>query len=68
VWLGFEPKELAKMARAAGFERADVVPIASPFVGVRGPDAHLPWQVLVARAPSSPSPSSNAGIARKTKR
>lgn len=49
VWLGFEPKELAKMARAAGFDAADVAPIAAPFVGTRGPDSHLPWQVLVAK-------------------
>ncbi len=49
VWLGFEPRELAKMARHAGFDVADVVPVPAPFVGAQGPDAHLPWQVLVAK-------------------
>lgn len=49
VWLGFEPRELTDMALAAGFDEAEIAPISGPFVGSRGPDAHLPWQVLVAK-------------------
>lgn len=48
LWLGFEAQELKKLARAAGLERADVSPLPRSFV-TAGPDAHLPWQVLVAR-------------------
>jgi ArsR family transcriptional regulator len=47
VWLGFEPKELVRLAKAAGLASARVMPLPAPS---RGPDAHLPWQALVARA------------------
>jgi ArsR family transcriptional regulator len=61
VWLGFDPNELASMARAAGFDEAMAVPIAHHLVGApasegdkhASPDAHLPWQVLVARRTSA---------------
>jgi hypothetical protein len=48
LWLGFEPAELRRFARAAGLEDARVSPIPAAFRG-RGPDAHLPWQMLVAK-------------------
>jgi ArsR family transcriptional regulator len=51
VWLGFEPQELKKYARAAGLEEPRVVPVAEGLRG-RGPDSHLPWQLMVARGGS----------------
>lgn len=48
VWLGFEPHELLGFARAAGLEGARVSPVPPALRG-RGTDAHLAWQVLVAR-------------------
>jgi DNA-binding transcriptional ArsR family regulator len=48
LWLGFEPSELRRFARAAGLEHAEVIAIPSSLNG-RGPDAHLAWQVMVAR-------------------
>jgi DNA-binding transcriptional ArsR family regulator len=50
AWLGFEPAELRRFARAAGLEDARVSKIPSPFCG-DGPDRHLPWQVMSARKP-----------------
>jgi DNA-binding transcriptional ArsR family regulator len=47
VWLGFEPKELLKLAKDAGLTDARVIALPAP---ARGPDAHLPWQALVARS------------------
>lgn len=47
LWLGFEPAELKRLARAAGFVDARTSPIAQPLTG-SGPDAHLPWQIMVA--------------------
>lgn len=49
-WLGFEAQELRKMALAAGLECVSVRPLPPLFRG-RGPDAHVPWQVLSARRP-----------------
>jgi SAM-dependent methyltransferase len=51
AWLGFEPADLRRFARAAGLEDARVVEIPSALCG-DGPDKHLPWQALVARNPS----------------
>jgi ArsR family transcriptional regulator len=48
AWLGFEPAELRRFARAAGLEDARVTAIPAPLCG-SGPDKHLPWQVLVAK-------------------
>jgi len=48
LWLGFEPSELRRFAVEAGLEDVDVVRLPSAWCG-RGKDAHLPWQVLVAR-------------------
>jgi ArsR family transcriptional regulator len=49
LWLGFEPTELRRFAREAGLENANVNRLPSAWCG-RGKDAHLPWQVLVARS------------------
>ncbi len=48
LWLGFEPAELRQFARAAGLGEAHIAPVPGALCG-RGPDAHLPWQVMVAR-------------------
>lgn len=50
LWLGFEPAELRRFAREAGLEDPEVSPLPRAWCG-RGRDGHLPWQVLVARAP-----------------
>jgi ArsR family transcriptional regulator len=47
VWLGFDPAELRRFARAAGLEDTRVTKIPPPYRG-DGPDKHLPWQVLIA--------------------
>jgi SAM-dependent methyltransferase len=46
VWLGFEPAELTRFARDAKLTDVHVTRIPAPG---RGPDAHLPWQVMTAR-------------------
>jgi DNA-binding transcriptional ArsR family regulator len=46
LWLGFESDELVRFALDAGLEEATVARIPAPR---SGPDAHLPWQALVAR-------------------
>jgi DNA-binding transcriptional ArsR family regulator/predicted O-methyltransferase YrrM len=48
LWLGFEPKELKKMTA----DLDDVVIRPLPRPTGKTPDAHLPWQVLVARVPN----------------
>lgn len=48
LWLGFEPAELKRIARDAGLESAEVVKLPTAFCG-RGKDAHLPWQVMIAK-------------------
>lgn len=48
VWLGFEASELVRLAHEAGLDDAHVHPLPGPFRG-DGPDAHLDWQLLVAR-------------------
>lgn len=47
AWLGFDAAELRRFARAAGLEDAHVASIPASLHG-DGPDAHLPWQVLIA--------------------
>jgi DNA-binding transcriptional ArsR family regulator/SAM-dependent methyltransferase len=51
AWLGFEPAELRRFARAAQLEDLRVIDIPASLCG-DGPDKHLPWQALVARNPS----------------
>jgi len=48
LWLGFDPAELRKFARAAGLEDVSVEKVPAAWCG-KGPDAHLPWQIMVAR-------------------
>ena len=48
MWLGFEPAELRRFAAQAGLDDIDVIRLPSAWCG-HGKDAHLPWQVLVAR-------------------
>lgn len=48
AWLGFDPGELKRFARAAGLEDAHVANIPPALCG-DGPDRHLPWQMLVAK-------------------
>lgn len=48
LWLGFDAADLRRFALEAGLEDADVVRLPSAWCG-RGKDAHLPWQVLIAR-------------------
>jgi ArsR family transcriptional regulator len=48
VWLGFEPQELTALALEAGFDEPRITTIPEALHG-RGPDAHLPWQAMVAR-------------------
>ncbi len=50
AWLGFEPAELRRFARAAGLGEAHVARIPGALCG-DGPDRHLPWQALFARRP-----------------
>ncbi|CAN5537007.1 metalloregulator ArsR/SmtB family transcription factor [soil metagenome] len=47
LWLGFEPAELKKFARAAGLESPHVAKIP-PALHSGGPDSHLPWQLFCA--------------------
>jgi hypothetical protein len=48
LWLGFEAAELKRFAREAGLQDPDVIRIPAAWCG-KGKDAHLPWQVMVAR-------------------
>jgi DNA-binding transcriptional ArsR family regulator/SAM-dependent methyltransferase len=65
LWLGFEPAELRRFARAAGLEGAHVSPIPASLCG-KGPDAHLAWQVLVARRGTSTSHATQASQTNQT--
>jgi DNA-binding transcriptional ArsR family regulator len=48
LWLGFEPSELTRFAKGAGLADARVAALPAALNG-RGPDAHLSWQLLIAR-------------------
>ncbi len=45
VWLGFDAKDLQKIAKEGGVVLESAAPIGSTLVSA-GPDAHLPWQLL----------------------
>lgn len=60
LWLGFEADDLRRHARAAGLVEVSVSKIPSAWCG-QGPDRHVPWQLLVARAPEA-APTASAGI------
>lgn len=62
AWLGFEPAELRRFARAAGLEDARVASIPAALCG-DGPDKHLPWQVLTARKPTGRDAAVGRGAA-----
>lgn len=53
VWLGFDAAELVRLAREAGLTDARVESLPLAFRG-DGPDAHLDWQILVARRAARP--------------
>jgi ArsR family transcriptional regulator len=52
LWLGFEPAELRRFARAAGLEDVVVTSVPDFAPGAGAPDHHLPWQVFAARRPA----------------
>jgi DNA-binding transcriptional ArsR family regulator len=66
LWLGFEPAELRRFASEAGLEDIDVVRLPSAWCG-RGKDAHLPWQVLVARSASAPAAKQGSSVVNEGK-
>ena len=66
LWLGFEPSELRRFAKEAGLDDIEVIRLPSAWCG-RGKDAHLPWQVLVARSPSSPQSAPKRTIQKEGK-
>lgn len=53
VWLGFAEDELRGFATSAGFVDLHVARIPAPLAG---PDAHLPWRVMVAKRPAGGEP------------
>ena len=55
LWLGFTPEELRQLATRAQLTDPSIHRIPHVRCG-NGPDAHLDWQVLVARRPVSPLP------------
>jgi DNA-binding transcriptional ArsR family regulator len=65
VWLGFEPVELKRFARAAGLEDARVVDIPPSLCG-DGPDKHLPWHALFAWSPSGSARASHENQRKRT--
>jgi ArsR family transcriptional regulator len=48
LWLGFSEPELKKLARSSGLHDTKISAIPPRLTG-HGPDAHLPWQLLVGR-------------------
>ncbi len=54
LWLGFSPEELRKITRAAGLSATQITPIPSRLCG-SGPDAHLPWQLVISHKQRSKS-------------
>lgn len=49
LWLGFEPAELRKLARAAGLDDVRFSKVPGAWCG-GGADRHVPWMVMTARA------------------
>jgi len=48
LWLGFSEPELKKLARASGLHDTKISAIPPRLTG-HGPDAHLPWQLMISR-------------------
>jgi ArsR family transcriptional regulator len=73
LWLGFDHAELRQFARAAGLEDVQITAIPGALCG-RGPDAHLPWLVMVAHKgsagdaadPAKPPMNAETKLARKS--
>lgn len=65
LWLGFDPEELCKLARAAGFQSASAQRIPSALCG-DGPDRHLPWLLLCARRGESAESPESEGPTEQT--
>jgi DNA-binding transcriptional ArsR family regulator/protein-L-isoaspartate O-methyltransferase len=75
LWLGFEETELFRFARDAGLVDPVVrglAPLSSTSTkngrGHRSPDAHLPWQVMVARRPAAEPSLTNEATRRPQRR
>jgi SAM-dependent methyltransferase len=64
LWLGFDADDLRRHARAAGLVDASVSKIPAAWCG-QGPDRHVAWQVLVARAPDGTAASTPTDPAGK---
>jgi ArsR family transcriptional regulator len=60
LWLGFEPAELRRFAREAALDDVHVEDVPSAWRG-KGPDSHLPWQIMFARKgePKTPKKGRN---------
>ena len=50
LWLGFEAAELRRHARESGLVDVHVGKVPAVWCGA-GPDRHVPWQFMTARAP-----------------
>jgi len=48
LWLGFSEPELKKLARSSGLHDTKISAIPPRLTG-HGPDAHLPWQLMIGR-------------------
>jgi ArsR family transcriptional regulator len=71
LWLGFAPSELRRFARDAGLVDVHVHALPSrvaPHTKSPASDAHLPWQLLVARTHESHAPTPSVGAHAHTKR
>lgn len=66
LWLGFEPSELKRMARAAGLIDVTWQRLPAAWRG-EGPDRHLPWQLLVGKR-GNEAPAGSAGHQEEKKR
>jgi len=68
LWLGFEATELRRHARESGLVDVHVGKVPPVWCGA-GPDRHVPWQIMTARAPdvgASEHDHNPAPTARKT--
>ncbi|HEY2368947.1 MAG TPA: metalloregulator ArsR/SmtB family transcription factor [Polyangiaceae bacterium] len=52
LWLGFSEPELKKLARSSGLHDTKISAIPPRLTG-HGPDAHLPWQLMISRRQSN---------------
>ena len=69
LWLGFDAAELRRLARAAGLHDVHVQALPAPGAPngkPRLPDAHLSWQIMVARRPESPVPETSMHASAST--